>query len=304
MEPVTRREGATTPPAVRSERIVVGIDFQPPSIEAAKWTARHLAPEAELILTHVIAVPQPPAFIERRFPIAEETLESARRGAAVRLRELGDSLPATRKRLEVRDGRATTALADVAKETGAGLIVLGEHTRRPGLIDRISTTAERLLRDADVPVLVVRNPPDHPPRHVLVCIDDSPAGDVLLDHATAFCGEHGAHLTVLHVLDATLAGYMSMVTSVAGPDHIVDQMRDDARAWLETKLARVCPGAEARIEFGWPAEEAARIVEEIRADLVIAGSQSAQHAGRRLLGSVARAILAASPCSVLVIARV
>ena len=38
---------------MRIEKIVVGIDFSRPGIDAAKWVTRHFAPDAEFILAHV-----------------------------------------------------------------------------------------------------------------------------------------------------------------------------------------------------------------------------------------------------------
>lgn len=47
---------------MKIRRIVVGVDFREPSVAAARWTARELAPDAEIVLLHVVDVPRPPAF--------------------------------------------------------------------------------------------------------------------------------------------------------------------------------------------------------------------------------------------------
>ncbi len=46
---------------MKLERIVVGIDSSPASVEAARWTAQQFAHDAELVLTHVTQPPRAPA---------------------------------------------------------------------------------------------------------------------------------------------------------------------------------------------------------------------------------------------------
>jgi len=46
-----------------AHRVVVGVDFGSASLAAARWTARHLMPEAELVLVHVVEVPKVPAYL-------------------------------------------------------------------------------------------------------------------------------------------------------------------------------------------------------------------------------------------------
>jgi hypothetical protein len=66
---------------VQLERIVIGIDFSPASIDAAQWVATHLAPGSELVLTHVISNPEPPpvvgAWLARRDLLVDTVYEGA-----------------------------------------------------------------------------------------------------------------------------------------------------------------------------------------------------------------------------------
>lgn len=56
---------------------------------------------------------------------------------------------------EVRAGSAATAILSAAKETDADLIIIGSH--KPGLQDYfLGSTASRVVRHAECPVLVVR----------------------------------------------------------------------------------------------------------------------------------------------------
>ncbi|NUO64652.1 MAG: universal stress protein, partial [Gemmatimonadaceae bacterium] len=42
---------------MRLARVMVAVDFSGPSLAAARWAARELAPGAEIVLAHVIRAP-------------------------------------------------------------------------------------------------------------------------------------------------------------------------------------------------------------------------------------------------------
>src|SRR5690242_21755620 len=60
------------------KRVVLGIDFSDASLGTARWAARHLAPDAELALVHVIPLAPPPGFLRREPPGSEHVLEHVR----------------------------------------------------------------------------------------------------------------------------------------------------------------------------------------------------------------------------------
>nr|NIV22181.1 universal stress protein [Gemmatimonadota bacterium] len=138
------------------DRIVIGIDFSEPSLAAARWTARHFAPDAELILVHSIEIPRPPGYLEKLLGPAPELVENAREGAERRLRELAGELDGARVRLELREGRPSDRIAEVADSVRADVIVVGEHGHHRGFGDILGSTAERLTRSAPAPVLLAR----------------------------------------------------------------------------------------------------------------------------------------------------
>ena len=81
------------PPAEATPmRVVVGVDFSDASVEAARWTARWLPLGGELVLVHVLVLPEMDMFLRDRFPVSPSVLESARLGADRRLKELSASI--------------------------------------------------------------------------------------------------------------------------------------------------------------------------------------------------------------------
>ena len=158
---------------MKLDRLVVGIDFSAPSIEAARWVAGHFAPGADLVLVHVISIPEPPPIVRSRFPRRDLLIDTLREGADKRLRKISLSLNADRVWLEIREGDAVECLTRVAAEFSADMIVAGAHGERSGLHEVLGTTAEHLVRTSIRPVLLVTRPRPTPPQHVLVPVDTS-----------------------------------------------------------------------------------------------------------------------------------
>ena len=67
---------------MRIEKVVVGIDFSRPAIDAAQWVVQQLVPDAELILAHVIDLPPTPSFL-RGVAASDAELEATARTAAL-----------------------------------------------------------------------------------------------------------------------------------------------------------------------------------------------------------------------------
>ena len=309
-------------PAPRLDRVVVALDFSDPSVLAAEWVARQVAPGAELILVHVIHVPAPPRFLQGRYPSAERVVETARAGAELRLRELASSLATGLVWTEVRIGKPDEEIVRVAAQYRADVIVIGRPAPRSGVWGRLGTTAQRVLRRATVPVLLAAEMTPRTPRRVLVGLDDSDLTGPVLDWTRFLLERFVAAAVVMHVVhprdfDHTSTLMHGLLRSAAdaleaAPAGEEPRLRD-ARHWLEERIteqlgteASASPVRErmtlAALE-GLPADvlvlEAAR--REI--DLVILGSRGAGAVQRFLLGSVAEKVLQESRCPVLVVVR-
>jgi nucleotide-binding universal stress UspA family protein len=299
---------------VRRERVLVAIDFSPPSLDAASWVSRHFAPEAELVLLHVLHVPPLPRFLEGRYPSHERLVETARAGAEARLREVSASIARRLVWPEVRVGKPDEEIVRVAIEYGAAFVVVGRPATRAGVWGRIGTTAQRVLRRSPVPVLLAAGIPAGDPGHVLIAVDDSEMTDEVLQWGAVLTQRFSAEAVAMHVVSAP---FYPGVTSLNGgsawwasePASDGDAAADesaarDAEQWLRAKVDGADDAAMAPLVVTGASRPIEAIIEEAArrgAELIVVGSSGAGGVPRLLLGSVAEGVLRKAQCPVFVV---
>jgi len=145
-------------PIFALKKILVPHDFSPPSRKAFKYAFR-FAKEfgSHLILLHVLApvssrsfmeLPGKPAFSEKELASAEKNLRVLLSSAEV------GGLKETRSTL--RTGIPSHEIVEAAKDFDVDLIVIATHGYTGWKHFCIGSTAERVVRAAPCPVLVVR----------------------------------------------------------------------------------------------------------------------------------------------------
>jgi len=144
--------------SLRLKKILVPIDFSPPSKNAFKYAVR-FAEEfgGELTLLYVLepesmtgfmAIPEATAFVESDIVAAGKNLRSLI--ASVRNGKIN------RPHWKVRAGLPSHEIVEMAKEMDVDLIVIATHGYSGWKHFCIGSTAERVVRAAPCPVLVVR----------------------------------------------------------------------------------------------------------------------------------------------------
>lgn len=141
------------------KRILVPVDFSPLSKKALHYATR-LAQQfgAEIDLFHVIEPEIPPAF--DGFMIALPPVSNGSSAQCTgQLKTLVNSVRnagVTEVRSTVRCGLAAIEIVEAAKELDVDLIVIATHGYTGWKHFAIGSTAERVVRAAPCPVLVVR----------------------------------------------------------------------------------------------------------------------------------------------------
>jgi nucleotide-binding universal stress UspA family protein len=139
------------------QRIVCPTDFSPTAARALDLATRiAAASNAQLVLLHVVPAVNYPSrgiAIAGAFPQLEHELQVK---AKERLDQQPVAAPSVTVRREVRNGDPYEQILACARDTKADLIVLGTHGHTGLVHALLGSTAERIVRLAECPVLTVR----------------------------------------------------------------------------------------------------------------------------------------------------
>lgn len=259
--------------------------------ELARWTG------ARLHLVQAFTVPPVFSPPELGYMPVEWGLQYAERIRA-RLEATAHRLPGGESAVcHAVSGSPAPAILETAEREGADLLVVGAAAAGRLGGSFLGTTAQRVLRGAAAPVLVIRRPLHRPLERVLLTTDLSELSAAVheegLATATAVFGEPAAIRSLL-VLSFPLV-----------PTPLPREVLDFAALeTLETFLfarRRRAATVEPVVREGAPPEEIAAEAGEWPADLLIVGTHAKGWAARLVLGSVAEAALRDAPCNVLAV---
>ncbi|HWK26262.1 MAG TPA: universal stress protein [Solirubrobacter sp.] len=206
----------------------------------------------------------------------------------------------------VNDLSIPRALHALAREVGAGLIVVGSTGR--GRAGRVlaGSTAERLLVGAPCPVLLApRALEDRRLTTIAVGFVDTPEGHDALAAAHALAAHAGARLRVIAVLHPS-GGLDAAMAAGLRPQRaamLEGRHRQAIETALDQALAALPPGVDVErdLHVDDPAEVLLRISEHV--DLLVCGSRGYGPLRSVLLGGVSRRLVDEARCPVLVLPR-
>lgn len=276
--------------------ILVATDFSEDARSAARRAAQ-LAREpgaARLVLLHV-----PPALpfdveLELR---ANAAVERALEALAAELQ--AESGAAFEPRLA--GGPVVPTIAGEA--ASCDLVVLGARGVHPLRDLAIGSSAERLVRTAPCPVLIVKAAPKGAYERVLVPMDFSPDSRAALALAARVAPRAG--LTLVHAYDLPFEGKLGIAG--ASPEDIERyrrQARDQAGHRMDEAVAAagLAPERLVRVlDRAYPPKLIQDTAQALRAELIAIGKHGGSMMEDLLLGSVTLHTLAAAECDVLVV---
>ena len=290
----------------RPQRIIAAIDFSPTSFAAAQWIAQWLTGDSELTLVHSLVVPEFHGLLAEKYPLPPSLLENAKAGALRRLRNFSRTLGIERVSIEIREGRPADAIAAVAREKQADLVVVGKHGDRPhqGYTGR---TADSLIRSAPCPVLMAVGARSSPPRRLLVPLTYSSITPFVIDWVRRIQAASGAEVVAVHVVGSAVLSHVLTMSSIntgdtPSADELGEIFTEDRDRWSSDLIAAGVPREKvsAEVVFGEVSDSVIAASRDHNADMIIMGS----HAGpirRWLLGSAASAVLRHAEMPVLVV---
>jgi nucleotide-binding universal stress UspA family protein len=203
----------------------------------------------------------------------------------------------------VVSGEPYVEIIRCARSIAAELIVIGRHGRRPFQDMFIGTTAERVIRKGDIPILVVNLDPVRTYRKPLIATDLEDTARRIFDLALRVLGPGVTRAHVVHALNVPFEGFVSPTLAAKERSEYRRSFRENAT----TKLAKLIARYESS-EIRWKTtvrtgDARSLIIREavrLRADIIALGTHGRSGVAHALVGSVAEWIIAHAPCDVLV----
>lgn len=207
--------------------------------------------------------------------------------------------------VHVKTGSPHSLIENLARECHADLIVIGPGLPKTFREKVFGSTADRIVRGAPCPVLVVREDAEAPYSHIVVGVDLSAHAQAAALWASQLSPM--ASRDFLHAFEIPLAFEQAMLkagTSQAEIDRYRLAIAKTARQQILKMLGengRLPKTTRLRIVRGDASAMLIRASHRKKTDLVALGTQGANAVAQHILGSVARTVLINARCDVLVV---
>ena len=194
----------------------------------------------------------------------------------------------------------------------ADLIVMGSHGRSGLKGVLLGSVAERVLRAAPCPVMVVPPHDAVPPstacfKHIVCAIDFSESSIDALTWSLSLAEEADAHLALLHVLE--VPPELRLSTTTVSSENL-DELHLAVRAATLTRLRSLVPSTaaafcsvETATAAGAAGREVLKFAADRHADLIVMGARGQGAVERMVFGSKTLDVVRGARCPVLAIRR-
>ena len=265
------------------------------ALDRAALLAKHW--QAHLTVLHVLEDTQSPSDSTDLLPSWRRPPEPLNVAKKNILADLGE-LAATAKIL-IQEGDPVETMIRVASADNSELIVIGVARNELLGLFNLGRSIDRLLRRSQVPLLVVKERPRRPYRHIVVATDFSESSRHALVAATRFFPEE--KLTIFHAYDPPVSGLMMDAASYRRDYRKITEQECDAFLRNTDMPKKTSRQPDILIEYGAPGHLLHDYVVDNAADLVVLGTHGRSAIFDVFIGSVAKRILDEVPCDTLVI---
>jgi nucleotide-binding universal stress UspA family protein len=276
--------------------------------------------DSEVVLINVRAPGEDPDNPEHRSYLTKMAAT-----AEQNMRKSGDALPGQKIKVESTiigsPGLLTHAaeeIVDYAEKDNISLIVMATHGRTGIKRWALGSTADKVVRAAKCPVLLVRANIDVPKKiklgKLLVPLDGSKQSETVLSHIESLAPKLKAKVTLLHVVVppyhvypmAELAGYYGGegIVKVPYTEEEVKPLKAGAQEYLQkvsSKLMGEGITTSYEVIVGSAGEEIIKAADEIGADMVAMSTHGESGFSRWEHGSIADKVLRAGNTPLLLI---
>jgi nucleotide-binding universal stress UspA family protein len=288
----------------RFHSLLVAVDLTPGSDRILGRVALlPLADDARVTLLHVVPESLPVGF-------QQNAQRHARKLLSEEAKHLQKSLPRTISvEAVVKAGIPAKEITASAKTVKAGLIVMGRNCGRALGNLFLGSTAERVIRQARLPVLVVRLPPRGIYKRPAIALDFDEVAQEALHLTLGMFQSSRPAVKIIHAFDSP---YLSPIYPSLTIDQ-VQEMKDECKLQAMRKLIKLLAAALARVppddvpnwgfhvRYGSPRTVIEKAVSKADTDLLVLGTHGYSSIVLMLIGTVAGDVLRNVACDVLVV---
>jgi nucleotide-binding universal stress UspA family protein len=264
-----------------------------------------LSRRARIELLHVVPDNLPPRSRRR----AER---DAVRSLADEASNLARSLPADATVVPVvTTGAAAAEIAARSAEARTEIIVMGRVGGRPLRDSFLGSTAERVIRRSQLPVLAVRLPPRAPYGRPAIALALDEAAGSALAQLFKLLRKPRSLVTVIHAYDAPFRGLIYPSLSEEGAAEYLDRYRREATRKVEKLLDDAVARAKVQpmdapvwrtyVQCDPPRLVIEKTVKKAEADLLVLGTRGLSGLAYAFMGTIAGESLRSVSCDVLVV---
>lgn len=300
MELETKRKIEEIEKKVTLTKILVTTDFSPESDRALDYAlalARRY--DARIYLAHVLA---PDSFLYAEPALAEATYERVRQAAEQGMADIlvSGKLRGIPHEVLLEEGNVWVVLEKLIEKHEIDLVITATHGRGKVQKVLIGSVAEEIFRQANCAVLTVGPRVKGEParevelKNILFATDFGAGAEKAAAHALSLAQEHGARLTILHVIQE----------ATAFTEESVRQQRE----FTVRKLEQLVPEGvenwckpEFKATFGEATEEILTMARETNADLIVMGAKPRKSLAGHIPATIAYNVVVKARCPVLTV---
>lgn len=200
----------------------------------------------------------------------------------------------------IKFGNHFDKIIQVATKENVNLIMIGTGEKQKKDAFKLGTTAEKLVRRSDKPLLVVKKGSDLKNIKSILCpVDFSEESTLALNNSINIARRYNAKLNILGVIEPHSIGFKSLKLNWEEIDALnIKDFKAEMKSYLEN-FNLVDVNWKSIIKTGDPAKKILRTIQKRKSDLLVMGSSGKSSIHRMIMGSVTEKVIRQVPCSFL-----
>ncbi len=239
------------------------------------------------------------AHADMKQKLEEDAIDKIKAMIPVEIMGKGDIIPM------VRFGKPFLETMQVVKENNVDLLVIGTHGRAG--VDRVmlGSVAERIVRKAGCPVMVIKGIKYTGFKRIIVPIDFSDCSRKALEYAIATARAHNSRLTILHIYEKS---FVEPYVNAANSEEKADEIMKEIERVNETKYDEFLKTVdlngveyEKLLKKGIAETDIVEIAMEQQANLIVMGTHGRSGIKHILIGNTAEEVVRTVHCDIIIV---